>query len=93
MADLAALQAKVRGRVQGVFFRDFVRRQAESLKLSGYVSNAPDGSVEVRAEGGREQLEKLVGYLRAGPPAARVEEVTVDWPPPAGNFPGFTVMY
>jgi len=91
MADLAALQAKVRGRVQGVFFRDFVQRQAELLKIGGYVRNLPDGSVEVRAEGDRERLEKLVGYLRVGPPASRVDEVDLDWPKPTGNFPDFAI--
>lgn len=93
MADLASLQATVRGRVQGVFFRAFVERRAGELKLSGYARNLPDGSVEVRAEGQRPQLEKLVDYLRIGPPAARVDEVVTSWGEFTGNYRDFGVRF
>lgn len=93
MADLASLQATVRGRVHGVFFRAFVETRAEELKLTGYVRNRPDGTVEVRAEGERPKLEKLVEYLKAGPPASRVEEVVVAWAEYTGEFPRFNVRY
>jgi acylphosphatase len=93
MAELASLQATVRGRVQGVFFRTFVQRWAEQLKLSGRVRNLPDGRVEVAAEGERQQLEKLVGYLKEGSPAARVDEVITSWAEYTGRFSGFNVVY
>jgi len=93
MTDLASLQATVYGRVQGVFFRDFVARWARGLGLAGYVRNLPDGAVEVRAEGERQQLEKLVGYLKEGPPAARVAEVVTSWSEYTGNYSGFSVRY
>ena len=93
MADSASLQAIVYGRVQGVFFRDFVTRWARELGLAGYVRNLPDGAVEVRAEGERQQLEKLVGYLKEGPPAARVNKVVTSWSEYAGNYSGFRVRY
>ena len=71
MADLALVQATVYGRVQGVFFRSFVSRQATQLGLTGYVRNLPDGrAVEVHAEGERKQLEELISYLKIGPPGA-----------------------
>ncbi len=73
MADPASLRATVRGRVHGVFFRAFVEDRARELNLYGYVRNRPDGTVEVRAEGERPKLEKLVEHLKAGPPA----EITV----------------
>jgi acylphosphatase len=91
MANSAALQATVCGLVQGVFFRAFVTRRAEELGLTGYARNLPDGAVEVRAEGERQNLEKLVGYLRVGPPAARVERVAVSWQPFTGEFHGFGI--
>ncbi len=91
ISDPASLQAKVLGRVQGVFFRTFVERWAVQLRLTGYVRNLPDGSVEVRAEGDRQQLEKLVGYLKTGPPASHVKEVIVDWQEYTGNFLNFRV--
>ncbi len=93
MADLAALQATVHGRVHGVFFRASVQRRAEELKLSGYVRNLPDGTVEVRVEGERERLEKLLEYLRVGSRPARVDNVLTSWVEYTGNFSGFSVRY
>lgn len=93
MAELAALKAKVRGRVQGVFYREFVRQHADRLGLYGYVCNLPDGSVEVYAEGEKANLERLVGYLRTGSPASRVDEVVVDWPGGTGEFHDFRIRY
>ena len=93
MADLASLQATVHGRVHGVFFRAFVQRWAEQLRLTGYVRNLPDGTVEVRVEGERTQLEKMVGYLEEGPPPARVDKVVTSWAEYTGNFSGFSVRY
>lgn len=93
MADLASLQATVHGRVHGVFFRAFVQRWAEQFKLTGYVRNLPDGTVEVRVEGERTQLEKMVGYLEKGPPPARVDKVVTSWAEYTGNCSGFSVRY
>ncbi len=93
MADLASLQAIVCGRVHGVFFRAFVSRQARQTGLTGYVRNMPDGTVEVCAEGERKRLEELVGYLKAGPPEARVEKVEASWSEYTGDYTGFNVRY
>ena len=79
MSDLAAVQSMVSGRVQGVFFRAFVSRQATELGLTGYVRNVPGGGVEVRAEGERIELNKLIEELKVGPPAALVEKVVTSW--------------
>lgn len=65
----------VRGRVQGVGFRWFVEREAHVLGISGWVRNNSDSSVEVLAQGTREQLSGLRSRLRQGPRAARVDEV------------------
>ena len=65
----------VRGRVQGVGFRWFVEREAHILGVAGWVRNKADGSVEVLALGSRDQLLALRSRLRAGPRAARVDEV------------------
>ena len=93
MADSASLQVTVYGRVQGVFFRDFVARWARELGLAGYVCNHYDCTVEVRAEGERQQLEKLVGYLREGPPTARVVKLVTSWSEYTGDYSGFSVRY
>jgi len=93
MADLALVQATVYGRVQGVFFRAFVAEHAHELGLAGYVRNLPQGTVEVVAEGERGKLEKLIGYLKVGPPAARVEKVVTSWSEYTGNYSGFSIRY
>lgn len=67
----------VRGRVQGVGFRWFVEREAHMLQIAGWVRNNPDGTVEVLAQGTREQLAGLHSRLREGPRAARVDDVEV----------------
>ena len=67
----------VRGRVQGVGFRWFVRGQAKRLDLGGYARNLPDGSVEVAAEGPATALDRLEQALRRGPPMGRVEAVDI----------------
>jgi acylphosphatase len=94
MADLASVQATVYGRVQGVFFRSFVSRQATQLGLTGYVRNLPDGeAVEVHAEGERKQLAELLSYLKIGPPGAKVNKVETDWSEYAGSYSHFSIRY
>jgi acylphosphatase len=91
--DLVSLQAVVHGYVQGVFFRAFVSHWANELGLSGYVRNLPGGAVEVVAEGEKGQLEKLLGYLKIGPPSAKVKRVTTTWAEYSGKYPDFSVRY
>jgi len=93
MTDLASFMATVHGRVQGVFFRAFVNRQARELGLLGYVRNLPDGTVGVRAEGERRQLEKLADYLKVGPRGASVKDVTFIWAEYTGNYTDFNVIF
>lgn len=94
MKDLASIQAVVYGFVQGVFFRDFVSSRAMELGLTGYVRNLPTGdAVEVYAEGDRRHLEKLIGYLKIGPRAARVEKVTTKWIEYSGSYSDFRIRY
>jgi acylphosphatase len=91
MAEMASVQAFIHGRVQGVFFRASVESQAEGLKLTGYVRNLPGDIVEVVAEGEKPQLEKLIAYLRVGPPAAKVEDIQITWPEYKGEYTRFTI--
>ena len=93
MAALATLQAVVYGRVQGVFFRAFVSQQATRLGLKGYVRNVPGGSVEVLAEGEKDKLEELIGYLKTGPPHAHVLKVVTDWMKFTGSYTVFEIRY
>ena len=93
MDDPAAVHAIVQGRVQGVYFRAFAARRATELGLTGYARNLADGTVEIRAEGEREQLKRLLRHLESGPPAARVEKVVTEWSEYTGEYKGFNVKY
>jgi len=94
MSDVALLSATVYGRVQGVFFRYFVRNVAKKLNLKGYVRNLASGdSVEVKAEGEKRQLNKLLEQLEIGTPEARVESVEVKWTDYSGGFDDFSIRY
>lgn len=88
---MACLEATVHGRVQGVGFRAFVRRRAVELGLSGSVANRPDGSVRVVATGSRAALERLLGRLREGPSAARIESVESLWRDDTPSHSGFVI--
>jgi acylphosphatase len=71
----------VHGRVQGVWFRDSTRREAERLGITGHAINLPDGNVEVLACGTPDALGELEAWLRHGPPLARVSHVASKLPP------------
>ena len=71
----SARRFTVHGRVQGVFFRDSTRREAQRLGISGHALNLPDGTVEVLAAGPADALDELERWLHQGPPMARVTRV------------------
>jgi acylphosphatase len=81
----------VRGRVQGVGFRWFVEREAHMLGIAGWVRNNHDGSVEVLAQGTRDQLSGLHSRLREGPRASRVDAVEVSEESPVKNLSSFRI--
>jgi acylphosphatase len=94
MPELASLHAVAHGRVQGVYFRDFTLRWAQTLRLTGYVRNLPDvNSVEVRAEGEQRHLEQLLEHIKEGPRSARVDRVDVKWSGYTGSFEAFEVSF
>lgn len=87
----ARLSARITGRVQGVGFRNFTRRRARQLSVTGWVRNERDGSVRLEAEGPRQALDSLVDAVGRGPRAARVEDVEVDWSNATDEFEIFQV--
>ena len=72
------LKIKVSGKVQGVFFRDSIRRKAEEWGIKGFTRNEPDELVYIEAEGPEEALEKLVNWCWEGPEFAKVEKVEIE---------------
>lgn len=75
----------VSGRVQGVFFRDSVRRHALDRNLAGWVRNRDDGTVEAVFEGPEGDVEALIAFCRTGPESADVEGVEVSTEEPQGE--------
>jgi acylphosphatase len=78
------------GLVQGVFFRDTVRRLAQQLGVAGRVRNTPEGTVEAVFEGEPEAVERLVAFMHEGPSGAVVERAEV-FPEDEEGLSGFVV--
>ena len=85
-----AWHALVSGRVQGVYYRQSTREQAQRLGLAGWVRNLPDGRVELVAEGEAEALQQLADWLAQGPSEARVSAVALTEQPLQG-LKGFSI--
>ncbi|MDR1362985.1 MAG: acylphosphatase [Spirochaetaceae bacterium] len=91
--ELAAFDAIVYGRVQGVGFRYYARAEAARFGVSGWIRNNQGGEVEVRAEGSPENLKQFLSWMHKGPPSAKVDSVDVHWREPCGTYKGFVVDY
>jgi len=89
-ADRVRAHVLVSGRVQGVFFRATTRDEAREAGVDGWVRNLADGRVEAVFEGARSAVESMVEFCGEGPPAARVEDVAVEYGGPEGET-GFAV--
>jgi len=89
MAEVAR-HVTVTGRVQGVFFRAWLRDQANELGVTGWVRNCPDGRVDTHIEGDEAAVEQLIERLHHGPPAAQVEDVHV-WNVDLFDFEDFEI--
>lgn len=81
----------ISGVVQGVLFRSSALQIARSLKLTGFVHNLSNGSVEVVAAGHEEFLNRMIDWCRRGPPGARVEHVEINWQEPTQAFDRFQI--
>lgn len=88
-----AIEARIRGRVQGVAFRAWTQAQADKLELAGWVTNNPDGSVSALFIGPKGRVEEMVAQLWDGPGAAVVEGVTTRAAEvPSDTAPGFRII-
>jgi acylphosphatase len=88
--ELIARRLLIRGHVQGVFFRDSTRREAERRRVAGWALNRPDGAVEVALEGRAQDVRALIEFCARGPRGAHVEHVDVRELTPEG-LTGFRV--
>ena len=85
------LHLVIHGRVQGVFFRDSMRREAQSLEVAGWVRNRSDGAVEAVVYGEPAAVDAIVRWARRGPEHAQVERVDIE--PAEGAYTGFEILY
>lgn len=83
---------RITGLVQGVSFRQNCRRQADTLGITGWVRNDPDGSVSLAAEGQKKNLDLFMDWCHVGSPYARINQIIVS-PGKVKNFTGFEVYY
>lgn len=83
----------VSGRVQGVFYRDFARREAEKLGVVGYAKNLSDGNVEIVAEGGEDALKSFISRCKKGPLMAFVKNIDAKEEQATNEFEDFDVRY
>ncbi len=83
----------VSGKVQGVFYRDFVRVEAEKLGVRGYVKNLSNGNVEIVAEGEDKMMEKFVAMCRKGPLMAFVKGTEIKEELPTNEFDSFDIRH
>ena len=83
----------VSGDVQGVFFRQETKRQAEAHGVSGWVRNRDDGAVEAVFEGEKQDVKALVEFCKHGPSGAMVTNVDVKWENFTGEFNDFKILY
>ena len=83
----------ISGRVHGVFFRAETYHHAKNLNLKGWVRNLRDGRVEAVFEGKKEDINRMIGWCRKGPPAASVTGIETIEEPLSEDFTDFTVRY
>ena len=89
--DQSRVCLRIEGRVQGVFFRYSTVEEAVRLGLRGLVRNCPDGSVEVVAEGLKQNIEDLIRWCHHGPPGAHVHNVRIQWEDYKEEFENFRI--
>ena len=85
------IHAFVSGKVQGVFFRANTKKEANHLKLTGWVRNLEDGRVEFVAEGEENDLARLIKWAKEGPSLAKVDDLQIEWKEHEGEFNSFKI--
>jgi acylphosphatase len=88
---LQTISVIVKGKVQGVYYRQSTREKASELQITGTVKNLKDGSVELIATGTEAQLEKLTTWCRQGPPRAAVTDLIIT-PLTLQSFNDFSII-
>ena len=87
-----AIKVTIKGTVQGVFFRMFVKEKADELNLRGFVRNLPEGDVEALFEGNQEDIEKILQIIKQGPKHAYIKKVNTEEKTFSGDYKDFRIL-
>jgi len=93
MEDKVRAHVIITGRVQGVFFRLETQRAAGIYKVSGWVRNKRDGTVEAVFEGDKVRVDEILEWCKQGSFGAVVENINLEWQKYTGEYPGFEITY
>ncbi|MBI5133179.1 MAG: acylphosphatase [Thaumarchaeota archaeon] len=93
MAKNTRAHVFIKGKVQGVYFRQNMRIVSKRHKVNGWVRNLKDGRVEAVLEGEEMSISEVIEWCHAGPAEAKVDDVKVEYEPYKGEFSNFTVLY
>lgn len=83
---------RVSGKVQGVWFRDYVRKESIKLNLNGWVRNNKDGSVSVEVEGDKQIIKDLIEKIKIGTPMSEVKDVSIEWREFENKYKSFKIV-
>lgn len=93
MSENVRAKVRIKGMVQGVFFRYSTSVEAKKISVTGWVRNVPGGDVEAVIEGEMEKVQRLIDWCQKGPPASRVDKVLINWEEYRGEFSDFSISY
>lgn len=82
----------ISGTVQGIFFRNFTRENANKLNLKGYIRNLEDGNIEIFVEGEKDNISSLIDLLKKGPPYSQIRDVKIEFRKWSGDFKEFKIL-
>ena len=83
----------ISGKVQGVFYRASTRDKAVRIGVTGWVKNLPGGNVEAVFQGEKNKVMQMIEWCKKGPAYSKVDDVSVTWEEPSGEFGNFEVRY
>lgn len=87
-----AFKIEIEGSVQGVFFRQFTKENADKLNLKGFVRNLENGNVEVFVEGDKEKLAEFIELIKKGPKYSIIRDVKIEEKKWTGEFKDFKIL-
>ncbi len=89
---MTTIRITIKGKVQGVFYRDSAKKQADKLGLTGWIKNTSDGNVEAMVTGNNQELDQFVQWCKLGSDRSKVEDVSFDTVDDI-SFPDFSIVH